>query len=163
MTIIVDFGASIKGACKLEGYIDKLQVDSFQWGAGIGISAAGAANTTRTVSTPSISEVTLSRSSDKATPQLLKMLTKPVASPIGKVIISFTRNDAVAQNAKYMEFTLEDVFISGLSISSGGDTPSESLSLNFSKITVDYFVQGLEGTADGKESFIYDASKNVTT
>lgn len=161
MTIIVDFGATIKGSCQLEGYKDKLQVDSCQWGVGIGVSPAGASNTTRTVSTPSISEITLSRQSDKATPPLLQLMTQADATP--KVIISFTRNDTVAQNSKYMEFTLEDVFLSGLSISSGGDTPSESLSLNFSKITVDYFVQGLEGEADGKVSFIYDAAKNVTT
>lgn len=37
-----------------------------------------------------------------------------------------------------MVITMSDVFISGYSLSSGGDRPTESLSLNFSKIEVKY-------------------------
>ena len=38
-------------------------------------------------------------------------------------------------NANYLQIELENVLISGFSMSSGGDKPTESISLNFTKIT----------------------------
>ncbi len=48
------------------------------------------------------------------------------------VDFSFTRADQ--DNSEYLHVTLWDTGVSGWSMSSGGDRPSESVSLNFAKI-----------------------------
>ena len=53
-----------------------------------------------------------------------------------KVKIDLTRTGDNKQQIAYLSYELEDVLFSGYSVSSGGDRPSETLSLNFTKITM---------------------------
>jgi len=53
------------------------------------------------------------------------------------------------------------VILSGFSVSSGGDLPSESISLNYAAIKVDYTKQKEEGGQEGVAPFGWDISKNV--
>ena len=38
----------------------------------------------------------------------------------------------------YLEYTLTDALVSGYSVTSGGDRPSESVSINFTKLEMKY-------------------------
>jgi type VI secretion system secreted protein Hcp len=127
MSIFLKFD-SIKGSVTDAKFKDQIELGSFQWGAGLGVSNSHGGD--RTTSQPSVSEITCTKHVDKATEKLFKSLLK--GESVGKGVISFTAASK-GENVAYATLTIEEVIISGLSMSSGGDIPSESVSLNFTK------------------------------
>jgi type VI secretion system secreted protein Hcp len=119
---------SIKGSTTDSKFKDQIELNSFQWGAGVGVSSARGGD--RTTSEPSVSEITATKQVDKSSELLFKSLLK--GEPVGKALISFT-SASKGESVAYATLELEDVIISGLSMSTGGDIPSESISLNFTK------------------------------
>jgi len=119
-------------------------ITTYQWGAGIGVSSQSGGN--RTVSVPSVSELTLTRYVDSISPLFFNALTS--GDPIGTVVIS--------DGALTIE--LREVIISGYSLSaSDGATPqqnprAESISLNFTRV--------IYSVDDG--SACYDLATNVS-
>jgi len=109
-----------------------IAIESIQWGVGRGISSATGGGP-RQASLPSFSEVTISKTMDSASPQLAFQ----AAGGNTEVTCVLTINDRNTGNTLYT-LTLTGVLISGYSVSSGGDRPSESLSLNYTKITWSY-------------------------
>lgn len=101
-------------------------INSYQFGAGLGVGSPRGGD--RTVSEPSLSEVTISRYTDETSPLFFHALT--TGSPIGDMVIT--------DGALSME--LRDVIISGYSLSaSDSATPkqglqNESISLNFTRV-----------------------------
>lgn len=91
------------------------------------------------------SEITVTKLSDTTSPALLKDTVVGVDIP--EIDISFVNlikgKDGVQMYAQYV---LSDVLISGYHVNSGGDRPTESLSLNFTKITYSYFTQNADGS-----------------
>ncbi|MBA4150655.1 MAG: type VI secretion system tube protein Hcp [Verrucomicrobia bacterium] len=133
-----------------------IQVDSVQWGSGRGISMPKAGGD-REVSAASVSEINLSKPMDKAS---LPIFREAVAGQTGKAAtIYFTSTAGGGQETAYYEITLSDVLVSSFSQGSGGDRPSESLSLNFTKIALKYTPQG----AEGKSGTAINASYDLTT
>ena len=97
---------------------------------------------------PSISEVVVTKAQDGASGNLFRAScgTDPLkaAKPVQ---IDFM---ATAQDTDpYLSFSLDNALISGYSRSSGGDRPSESISLNFTKITMVVAPSGADTTAAG--------------
>lgn len=147
----------VKGQTQVTGHVNELEVDSFQFGVGVGVTTAST-NQERATGKASFSEVTVTRVSDSATPQLLQKLAAGQVFK-GDTVISFVREDGNAL-LKLIVVTLTDVILSSVSLSSGGDLPSESISLNYAKIKVDYTKQKEEGGQEGVAPFGWDISKN---
>jgi type VI secretion system secreted protein Hcp len=121
---------TIKGESTAAGYEDWIEIQSLQWGVGRGISSsAGGAD--REASTPSVSEVTVSKTADKSSPYLFFEAVAGTAGIDAELHVVQTGKTGLEP---YFKFKLYNSLISGLSQSSGGDRPSESLSLNFTKI-----------------------------
>jgi len=120
-------------------------ITSLQWGEGRGISTPSGG--TREASLPSFSEVTITKMMDSASPQLAML----AANGDGTATCVITIKHRTTGLALYT-LTLEKVYISGYSASSGGDVPSESLSLNYTKITWVYQKMDDTGKAIGKAS-----------
>ena len=57
--------------------------------------------------------------------------------------------------------TLWDTGVSGWSMSSGGDRPSESISLNFSKIELKDTSKKADGSAGDNLAVVYDLAKQT--
>ncbi len=144
----------IPGSSTDSKFPDQIEMESFQWGAGIGVGSARGGD--RTTSEPSVSEITATKQLDKASEKLFKSLLN--GDTITKGVISFvvaSKGESVA----YASLELSDVIISGYSQSSGGDFPSESFSLNFSKF--DWMFMGRDGTQAGTAThLIYDLAAN---
>ena len=100
----------------------------------------------------------MSRVSDSATPQLLQHLAGGITLA-GDTIITFTREDK-GETLSLIVMKLTDVILSSVSISSGGDEPMESFSLNYAKITLEYTKQKEEGGKEGVAPFGWDISLN---
>jgi type VI secretion system secreted protein Hcp len=132
---------SIKGEVTSKEYIDALSINSVQFGAGVGVSMTPGNIKSRTASTVSISEVVCTKQLDQSSTALFSNACQ--GSNLGTVTLHFTMsttNDKAGDN-EYLLVTLDNVIISGYSASSGGDRPSESISLNFTKITMKYLTQ----------------------
>jgi type VI secretion system secreted protein Hcp len=145
---------SCKGSSTDTKFKDQIELGSFQWGAGLGVSSARGGS--RTTSEPSVSEITATKTTDKSSELLFKALLK--GEPVGKGTISFTAASK-GESVAYATLEIEEVIISGFSMSSGGDFPSESLSLNFIKF--DWSFTGRDATQAGSPThLIYSLIEN---
>ena len=107
-----------------------IEVHSFQFGIGRGISTPTGNAANRESSHASVSEVVVTTAMDSSS---TKIFTESATGKDGKKVeIHFvtTGNPGLT----YAQYTLEGTLISGYSLSSAGERPSESISLNFTKI-----------------------------
>lgn len=143
---------AIKGDVTEEGHKNWIELHSFQWGVGRGISSPTGASADRESSAPSVSEITVTKTTDAAS---VKILNEALQGEGKTVIIDFTKTDK-GKLEVYQTFTLTNTMISGYSMSSGGDQPNESLSLNFTKVEFKYVPRKPEGGAGSPETVTYD-------
>ena len=110
MAIFIKFpDGTIKGQTQVDKFKDTLEVESFQFGVGIAVTSAST-NQTRTSGHASFSEVSVTRRSDSATPQLLQHLAGAVTLA-GDTTITFTREDK-AETLSLIVIKLTDVVLS---------------------------------------------------
>ncbi len=107
-----------------------IEVSSFQWGAsrGLGPPTGGAAD--RESSAPSVSEIVVTKTTDSASPALMKCAAS--GCHFKKVTLAVRK----AGGDQLLTYVLTDVMVSGYHVGggSGGDRPQESMTLNFTKI-----------------------------
>jgi type VI secretion system secreted protein Hcp len=126
---------SINGEVTAAGYEKWIDVSSLQFGIGRAISTPVGGGSKRESGHPSISEITLSKQFDTASIDLFSWSTAGASKLVKIDMVQTGDKDKVSA---YLHFELTNTLISGYSMSSGGDKPSESLSLNFTKITEKY-------------------------
>lgn len=134
-----------------------IKLGSAQMGASRAVTISGGSVAT---SSPSLSEVTVTKMTDSTTPSLYTLVcggTAAVSQPIPYVTIDF-RNSNTSQ--VFYRLQMQNVYFTGVSSSSGGSVPSESLSLFFTKVTWSYvtFDNGKGGTTITKG---WDVAKNA--
>lgn len=132
MAIYMKYG-SIDGAVTTEGFSKWIEVNSFQWGTGRAISSASR-GANRESSEPSLSEVVVTKENDVAS---TKLFQEAVAGELkNKVEVKFTTTTKNKVET-FLTYEFENAGVSSYSVSSGGsDHPIESISINFSKITI---------------------------
>ncbi|MBX9699501.1 MAG: type VI secretion system tube protein Hcp [Acetobacteraceae bacterium] len=124
-----------KGESKVEGFTDYFEVNSFQFGVGRGIASASGTSV-REGGMVSVSEITLTKAADNAS---IKLFEEALHGPLDrKVEVAFIRTGKGNKPVAYITMKLEGCAISGFSMSSGGDRPTESLTLNFDKVEYNY-------------------------
>jgi type VI secretion system secreted protein Hcp len=106
------------------------EIASFQ----LGVTRSGMGGTGMDVGAPYAHDFHVTRLMDKYSPLLFQ------EAAIGKEReMSVYLRDGNAKTVKtYMTYKFEGCMISGYSSSSGGDKPSESISVNFTKMTYKY-------------------------
>lgn len=124
----------IDGKATAAGHEKWMVVDSLQWGVGRAISSAVGSSKDREASKPSISEVSVTKMMDESSPRIF---TEACIGKGKKVTIDLC-TVGTDKIETYMSYELEDTMISGYSVSSGGDRPSESISLSFTKIVMKF-------------------------
>jgi type VI secretion system secreted protein Hcp len=120
------------------------EVSSLQVGVGVGVTSPSGAG--RSTSAPSVSEMVVTRRTDSNSPVLFSYITR------GTVFPQVTLTGALPDGTP-VEYVLENVILSGFSTAAGGADWSESLSLNFAKIT----------TTVGPNSATYNLATNTTS
>jgi type VI secretion system secreted protein Hcp len=155
MPIYVNFDA-IPGDVTTAGHELWIEVNSFQWGVGRGITSAAGGSADREGSTPSVSEVVLTKNTDAASTNFLRAAVGVGPGAEGKTVkIDFCKTDA-AQPEPYLQFELDNTLVSGYSMSSGGDRPSESVTLNFTKVTMNNIGMGAANETGQPDRAIWD-------
>lgn len=156
MAIYMKYG-SLNGEVTATGYEKWIELQSIQWGVGRGIASAGSGGgSKREASAPSISEVTVTKTFDAFSPLALK---EAVGGKGSEVKIDMTRTDNSGKHVAFQKYVLTDTMISGYSISSGGERPSESISLNFTKFDSEYIKIDAKFKAETTGHVIYDIEK----
>ncbi|NKC34107.1 Hcp family type VI secretion system effector [Falsiroseomonas selenitidurans] len=134
MAIFIKYGA-LNGEATATGYEKWMEVQSLQWGVGRGISSGVGGGSKREASAPSVSEIVVTKTMDAISPLLLK---EAIGGDAKEIKIDFTQTDASGKHIAYQKYILTNTLISGYSISTGGDRPAESISLNFTKFDSEY-------------------------
>lgn len=145
---------TIEGDVTAEGHVKWIEVASFQWGIGRGISSPTGGSADRESSAPSVSEIVVTKAQDVAT---IKLVDAAFQGEGKTVNIDFCKTDK-GKLEVYLTYTLTNTMISGYSISSGGDRPSESLSLNFTKVEVKMNQNDATGANADSSNVTYDMS-----
>jgi len=146
MAIYVEWDG-IKGDVTAEGYKDQIEVNSLQFGVGRGITSPSGGSKDRESSAPQISEITVSKPMDKATPNLFEAACMGTGKTV-KLHFAMTAPGS-GTLSDFLSYELSDVLLAGYSVSSpGGNQPRESLTLNFTKIIMKYIPGGADNTAE---------------
>lgn len=153
--------ASINGSATAQSHEQWITCGSVQWGGGRAIGTATGSATNREASMVSISEVVITKEQDNASPELLKRAYTGEDGEEVTIDLTTTSNEGVNT---IMQLILSATLVSGFSCSSGGDRPTESVSLNFTKIESTFHNQALEGTDAGTAFKVtYDLATAVAT
>lgn len=147
----------IEGNVTVEGFEKMIEVTSFQMGVGRGIGDARGGDT-REGSVVSVSEITMSKVMDKTSP---KLFIEACTGELDNTVEIHLVRTAAGKSQMYGKYILTNTGISGFSTSSGGDRPSESFTLNFTKIEYTYSPIGDDLTGD-PETVNYDLATNVS-
>jgi type VI secretion system secreted protein Hcp len=151
MAIYLKFG-DIKGQVTTEGFKDWIELHSMQYGVSRGVTT-GAGGANREGSHPMISDITISKVFDVASPLLYRdSVAGHFANKVEIKLTTTTKNKIDT----YLALELVDCGVSNFSTSSSGDSPMESFSLNFTKITYTPSPLDVQGTPKKGAVVTYD-------
>jgi len=157
--ILLKFATAINGDSIVDGHEKWITISSLQLGVGRSISTSGG-GADRETSNPSFSELTLTKSTDIASADLFMQAV--CGKSLGKAEIHFLQTGGADKKQQvYMKIELTDAIVSSYSASSGGDRPSESISLNFTQISYQYDAFSGDKVTTGTAKK-WDLTKNAT-
>jgi type VI secretion system secreted protein Hcp len=120
----------IQGESTMKGEEGAIKISSFEFS---GKSVADTSTTGLASGKRQLSEIVIQKPADAASISLFKsFLTGENLK--GNVEIDFVTTSHNGTATPYLKYELTNVFITSYALSSGGDRPTESLSLNFQKI-----------------------------
>jgi type VI protein secretion system component Hcp len=96
----------------------------------------------RDTSDPELHEIGLRMKMHKGSP---KVFMASVQGPPVKAVIHVTRAGDTTGSLNYLEITLTDTYVSRYSMDADGDTPMETISLNYAAIEKKYTPNGSDG------------------
>jgi type VI secretion system secreted protein Hcp len=145
--------AGVTGEARDDQHKGEIEVVSWSWG----MAAPTAAVSGQAAGKAAMSEVTVVKRVDQATPTLMQYLRhhKPIATA------RLTVRKAGAEPLEYFRLELEQVRITGLTTDSQESELIEQLKLGFQKVTVTYIPQqgGTGAKGGGDVIFTADAQK----
>jgi type VI secretion system secreted protein Hcp len=157
MAIYMKYG-NINGPVTTQGFEKWIELNSVQWGTHRNIGTAARGSTSREHSEPSISEITVTKLTDVAS---AKLFLDAVAGKLdNKVEIKLTTTTK-GKVETFLALKMENTGISNYTVSSGGEMPMESLSLNFTKIS-NTFTGHDPGIGGSPETVGYDLTQMKT-
>lgn len=143
-------GNAIAGGSTAAGYENWIRIDSAQMGVSSQYNVvAGSAGASK----PSISDLTWSQSFDKSVPVVFADLLR--GTVVKQATIEYVTSGANGP-VTFMQLALNDVLFSSLSLSTGGELPSVSGSMNFTSFSQTVWDIKSDGTRGAASSFGYD-------
>jgi type VI secretion system secreted protein Hcp len=147
MAIYVKYG-SIKGNSTHQEHKDWLDISSMQFGVGRAISTPVGSTQNREASEPSVSEINLTKLMDESSVDLFQ---ESCTSHDGKdCTIHLVSTGSPGRT--YAEYKLTNALVSSYSMSTGGDRPDETISINFTKIEFKHIAYDEKGSGTPKTS-----------
>jgi type VI secretion system secreted protein Hcp len=153
--------ASVNGSSTAQSHEQWITCESISWGGNRYISTPTGSGKNREASMVSITEVSVMKRQDNSSPELCKR--SYVGTDGEEVTIHLTTTSDQGVNT-IMELKLTNTLISAFQNSSGGDRPTEMVTMNFTKIESTFHNQSVESTeADTPFTVTYDLATAVAT
>jgi type VI secretion system secreted protein Hcp len=149
----------IDGEATAKGFEKKIEIFSFSWGASAPVSI-GSGSSGISSSKVSISSFNMMKKTDVASPKLFKACC--TGDHITKMTVSMRKQTGVGGQDAFLIYSFDNVMVESVqwSGSSGGDdTPTESVSFAFAKVTVEYKTQGKDGKLVAGTPVVWDVTK----
>jgi type VI secretion system secreted protein Hcp len=127
------FGSTVKGSVTEDKHKEWIELNSFQWGVGRSIATPVGHAANRETSSPSVSEIVVTKHMDYSSVGLMQAALGG-EDPVEATLEFVQTSGSKGEQRVFLKFVLTNTLISGFSMSSGGDRPSESITLNFTKI-----------------------------
>lgn len=140
MAEIIMCSPSIQGDVTAPRYVDCIDVSSWQWGSSVGISRPSGQPVQ--IGNPVLTEISISKSMDSSSVDLANLVVS--GNSIKSIDLFIDECPSCTVGDTRVELHLMDVYISSYSQSTGGDLPSESVSLNYGFIEWCYRPSGLK-------------------
>ena len=145
----------IPGESSDDKHKDEIDVLSWSWGANqTGTMSYGGGGGAGKVN---FQDFHFTMRMNKATPKLI--LSCSNGEHIKKAV--FVARKAGKEQQEYMKIVFSDILVSNYSTGGGGDEPIESISLNFSKVEMEYKPQKSDGTLGDPIPVGWNLKENV--
>lgn len=152
-------GEDIAGEAVAKGFEKQIAVDSLQFGASNSLDRTSQGWSGGTVS---VSEINMTKMLDEASTKLFQSTCSGKMHKSALISVVKQATDEKTANSPYLTYQLDDVYVVGYSLSSGGDRPMESFSLAFKKVTIKYMTADNKGALTAKAPEVsWDLQKNV--
>lgn len=151
--------SGIEGEATAKGFEKKVEIYSFSWGASAPVTI-GPGSGGISASRVSISSFNVMKKTDAASPKLFKACC--LGDHIDKMIVSMRKQTGVGGQDVFLIYTFEEAMVESIqwSGSSGGDdTPTESVSFAFGKVTIEYKTQDKTGKLASGTPVVWDLTK----
>jgi type VI secretion system secreted protein Hcp len=151
----------IKGESADSRHAGWIECTSINWSITQPKSATASTSGGHTAERAELSDITINKLVDLATPMLAQICA--CGKTIPKAKLEMMRADGNGEPIKYFEVELENVLIAYVAPHfAGGDIPGESLGLKFSKVKWKYTQQKIAGGSAGNTAGGWDLASNMT-
>ena len=147
----------VKGESSDDKHKGEIDIEAFSWG--MSQSGSGHRSTGSGTGKVDVHDISISKFVDKSSPVLMLACANGKHIPKGKITV----RKAGENPLDYLTIDFENILISGYQTSGadGGTVPSENISLNFSKVKIEYWTQSEKGAKGENANFSWDVAKNV--
>jgi type VI secretion system secreted protein Hcp len=152
-------GPDVKGESTAHGFVGQIEIYSFSWGASNPVTV-GSGSTGLAAGKVSISSFNVMKKTETSSAPLFQACCS--GKHFDKATVTMRKAGGEAGQQIFLTYVFEDVMVESVqwSGSSGGDdTPTESLSLAFGKVTIEYFAQDDKGKMAKKGQGSWDLTK----
>lgn len=140
---------TIKGDVTEEKHKQWVDIGSFQLGVGRAINSPIGSTAKREVSTPSVSDITVSKRMDISSYRWLE--ESLYGQKAVTCTVHFTRTGTDGNTEVFAEFIFTNCLVSNYSTSSGGSDATESIGINFTKMEYKYTDRDAVNAAGGAQ------------
>ena len=157
--MFINLGPTIKGESKDRAQGPKGDCDVLAWSWGMSQSGSFHTGGGGGAGKANIQDISFTKWVDKATPALMKHLTK--GTHIDEVILLVRK--AGGKQEVYIKFNLKKCIITSLSTggSGGEDRLTENVTINFAEVKFEYFLQDHTGAVASGGEFSYNIEENA--
>jgi type VI secretion system secreted protein Hcp len=151
---------SVQGESNSSAHSNEIEVISFSWGLSNSAVRSVQGGTTKGGKV-SINEITLVKHTDKSTPLLVNAVASCQTFPTAT--ISLSKSTGGKKPEDYFVIKMNNAYISSLQLSSpsAGALGTETIALNFQKITMDYKMQNAMGILVSASSATCDLTQGT--
>jgi type VI secretion system secreted protein Hcp len=146
----------VEGEAAADGFAKQIEVLSWSWGVSNPAAVAGA-GTALSAGRASVGEIQLMKTTDTATPKLFQNAASGKHIPKG--VLTMRREGA--GGFSYLRVTLEDVVVTAYQVSASSERPTESVSLAFGKVLIEYRYMDASGKPSNWIPACWDLATNA--
>ena len=159
MDMFINLGAKIKGESRDKAQGPKGDVDILAWSWGMSQSGTTHTGGGGGAGKANFQDISFTKYIDSASQALMGALAK--GTHIDKCVL-LARKAGEGQQ-KYIEIVMEEVIVTTVSTggSGGEDRLTENVTLNFAKVSFEYFKQNSKGAAESAGIFKWKIAENV--